>query len=323
MRFPREAYLKVCLNYKCNFNCIYCHSCFREDLSSIEDILNIEETAKLIDGFVRLGIEHVRITGGEPLLREDIFDFIYMISSTKRLKQISLTTNGFYLKEKALALKGAGLNRVNIYLSSLDENKFKKITGVDGLAKVMEGICAAKEAELAPIRVNVFLIKELNSDEIEDFAALSVLYPLDVRFIEYLPYSKNPINFRNLYIPGYVVKNKIEFSFGPLISDKTNPNEGPATYYRIKDAKGRIGFVNLITEFLCVNCNNIVLLCDGKLLPCLYSSTYVDLKEPLRNYEFKLLADKIKDCFMVKPQVNKDTQKQHFQGYSPYIQEWE
>lgn len=287
------------------------------------DILNAEETAKLIDGFVRLGIEHMRIIGGEPLLREDIFDFIYMVSSAKRIKQISLTTNGFYLKEKALALRGAGLNRVSIYLSSLDENKFKKITGVDGLAKVMEGLCAAQEAELAPIRINVFLVKGLNCEEVEDFAALSVLYPIDVRFIEYLPGRKNPINFRNLYVPGYVVKNKIEFSFGPLIPDKTSPLEGPATYYRIKDAKGRIGFINLITEFLCVNCNSIVLLYDGKLLPCLYSSTFVDLKEPLRNYEFKVLADKIKDCFMVKPQVNKDTQKQHFKGYSPYMEEWD
>jgi cyclic pyranopterin phosphate synthase len=286
-------------------------------------MLNSEEMSKLIDGFVRLGIEHVRVTGGEPLLRPDIFDFIYMISSTKRIKQVSLTTNGFYLKEKALALKGAGLNRVNIYLSSLDNDKFKKITGVDGLAKVMEGIYAASEAELMPIRINVFLIKGLNSDEIEDFAALSVLYPLDVRFIEYLPSQKNPVNFSNLYVPGYMVKNKIEFSFGPLILDKTNPNEGPATYYRIKDAKGRIGFINLITEFLCVNCNNIVLLGDGKLLPCLYSSTYVDLKEPLRNYEFKLLADKIKDCFTAKPQINKDTQKQNFQGYPPHMEELE
>jgi len=265
----------------------------------------------------------MRIIGGEPLLREDIFDFIYMVSSAKRIKQISLTTNGFYLKEKALALKGAGLNRVSIYLSSLDENKFKKITGVDGLARVMEGLCAAREAELTPLRINVFLIKEINCEEIEDFAALSVLYPIDVRFIEYLPSSKNPINYRNLYVPGYFVKSKIEFSFGPLIADKANPTEGPATYYRIKDAKGRIGFINLITEFLCVNCNSVVLLCDGKLLPCLYSSTFADLKEPLRNYEFKVLADKIKGCFMVKPRVNKDTHKQNFKGYSPYMEEWE
>ncbi|MDD5617660.1 MAG: radical SAM protein [Candidatus Omnitrophica bacterium] len=323
MHNKRLNYLKVCLNYKCNFNCIYCHSCFKEDFSKDQDILNTEELAKLIDGFVRLGIEHVRIIGGEPLLRGDIFDFIYMISSTKRLKQISLTTNGFHLKEKALALKGAGLNRINIDLSSLDEGKFKAITGVDGLAKVMEGICAAKEAELSPIRINVFLIKDLNCDEIEDFAALSVLYPLDVRFIEYLPSHRNPINFSNLYVPGYMVKNKIEFSFGPLIQDKSNPNEGPAAYYRIKDAKGRIGFINLITEFLCVNCNNLVLLADGKLLPCLYSSSYVDLREPLRNYEFNLLADKIKDCFMVKPQVNKDTNLKTREGHSQYFENFD
>ena len=166
MHNKKLNYLKVCLDHRCNFNCIYCHSCFKEGLFSKEDALSAEEMAKLIDGFVRLGIEHVRIAGGEPLLRGDILDFIYMISFTKRLKQISLTTNGFHLKDKALALKGAGLNRINIDLSSLNEEKFKKITGVDALPRVMEGICAAKEADLAPIRINVFLIKELNSDEI-------------------------------------------------------------------------------------------------------------------------------------------------------------
>jgi cyclic pyranopterin phosphate synthase len=318
--YKRLNYLKVCLNYKCNFNCIYCHCCFSQDPRPDADILSAEEVAKLIDGFVRLGIEHVRLMGGEPLLREDIFDLIYMISSTKRLRQVSLTTNGFYLKDKALALKGAGLNRVNINLSSLDEETFKKITGVNGLARVMEGICAAKEADLSPIRVNVFLIKGLNSEEIEDFAALSVLYPLDVRFIEYLPNYRNPINYRNLYVSGYIVKNKIEFSFGPLTLDKANPSEGQATYYRIKDAKGRIGFINLITEFLCVNCNSVMLLYDGKLLPCLYSSTYVDLREPLRNYEFKLLADKMRDCFIAKPQVNKDSPGASLERPSPYFE---
>lgn len=274
----------------------------------------------MIDGFTRLGIEHIRIVGGEPLLREDIFDFIYMISSTKRLKQISLTTNGFYLKDKALALKGAGLNRLNISLSSLDEEKFKKITGFDGLARVMEGICAAKEAELSPIRINVVLYKGLNSDEIEDFAALSVLYPLDVRFIEYFPNSQSITNFRSVYVPGYVVKNNIEFAFGSLISDKTDPCEGPATYYRIKDARGRIGFINSVTEFFCVDCNTLMLLEDGKLFPCLYSSGYIDLRESLRNYEFKLLLDKMQDCFKIKPHINRNITVKNLEEYSPYIE---
>jgi len=312
-------YLKVFLNHKCNFNCLFCHSLLKNDLVD-EEILAIEEMAKIIDGFARLGIEHVRIFGSEPLIREDIFDFIYMVSSAKRLKQTSLTTNGFYLKDKALALKGAGLNRINIFLSSLDERKFKKVTGVDGLGRVIEGICAAKEAELMPIRINVVLFKGLNSDEIEDFAALSVLYPLDIRFIEYFPVIKISTNFRNIYIPGYVVKNNIEFAFGPLIADRASSNEGPATYYRIKDAKGRIGFINSVTEFFCVNCNTLTLSDDGRLFPCLHSSTFIDLKESLRNYQFKLLADKMRDCFKIKPQVNRDVRVENLEKYSPYIE---
>ena len=312
-------YLKVYLNHKCNFSCLFCHSLFKKDLAD-EEILAIEEMAKIIDGFARLGIEHVRILGGEPLLREDIFDFIYMMSSARRLKQISLTTNGFYLKDKALALKGAGLSRVNIFLSSLNERKFKKMTGVDSLGRVIDGICAAKEVELEPIRINVVLFRGLNSDEIEDFAALSVLYPLDVRFVEYFPGIKNSSSFIDIYVPGYVVKNNIEFAYGPLIPDKANRNEGPATYYRIKDAKGRIGFINSVTEFFCVNCNTFMFMHDGKLFPCLYSSSFIDLREPLRNFEFKLLADKMRDCFKVKPQINRGSRIESLKQYSPYIE---
>ncbi|MFC1709138.1 GTP 3',8-cyclase MoaA [Candidatus Omnitrophota bacterium] len=301
MQTPGLKYLKVFLHNECNFHCISCQDSPAQNIPAKREVLRTEEIAKLVDGFSRLGIEQMRIIGGEPLLRDDIFDFIYMISSAKRIKQISLTTNGFYLKDRALALKGAGLNRVNIYLSSLDRAKFKKIAGVDGLEKVIDGICAAKDVELSPIRINVFLVKGLNFDEIEDFAALSMLYPLDVRFIEYRS------DFKSSYVPGYVVKNKIEFVYGELTSVKSSPNEGPASYYRIKDAPGRIGFINSITELFCVNCNTILLYNDGRLFPCLCSSACIDLAELLRNNEYKALVEQMRNCFLVKPQVNKYT----------------
>ena len=300
-------YLKVYLHNECNFNCICCKESLCKDEPPPEDLLATEEIAKLVDGFARLGSEHLRIIGKEPLLRDDILDFIYMVRSSERIKQIALTTNGYLLKEKALALRGAGLNRVNIFLSSLDEVKFKKITGVDGLRKVMEGICAAKEAELTPIRINVFLIKGMNYDEIEDFASLSVLYPLDVRFIE------QRSNFKESYVPGYVVKNNIEYAFGKLIPDKSNPDEGPATYYRIKDAKGRIGFINTITELFCVNCNTILLYNDGRAFPCLYSRAHVDLKECLRQKEYKKLVEDMRNCLLAKARINKYTKIENLQ----------
>ncbi|MFC1645953.1 GTP 3',8-cyclase MoaA [Candidatus Omnitrophota bacterium] len=310
-------YLKIFLHNECNFHCISCQDSFTKEPSPHSEVLATEEIAKLVDGFARLGVEHVRIIGGEPLLREDILDFIYMISSAGRIKQISLTTNGFCLKDKALALKGAGLNRVNIYLSSLDKVKFKKITGVDGLNRVLEGICAAKEADISPIRINVSLVKGLNFDELEDFATLSILYPLDIRFIEYCSDFTNPANSRNVSVLGYVAKNNIEFVFGKLIPEKANANEGPATYYRIKDARGRIGFINPVTEFFCVNCNAAMLYNDGRLFPCLCSSAYIDLAGLLRSGEYKVLAERIRNCFVAKPQVNKYTKIEDLQAYMP------
>ena len=121
-------------------------------------------------------------------------------------------------------------------------------------------------------------------------------------------------------MPGYVVKNNIEFAYGPLIPDKANRNEGPATYYRIKDAKGRIGFINFVTEFFCVNCNTFMLMHDGRLFPCLYSCAHIELKESLRNFEFKLLADKMRSCFKVKTNVNRGTKLEEIEKHSPYIE---
>jgi cyclic pyranopterin phosphate synthase len=303
-------YLKVYLHNECNFQCICCQDSLFKDKPVENDLLKLEDLAKLVDGFARLGVEHVRIIGKEPLLRDDIFDFIHIIRSTGRLKQVSLTTNGYFLKDKALALKGAGLDRINIYLSSLNNAKFKKITGVDGLGKVMEGICAANEVNLTPIRINVFLVKGLNSNEAEDFAALSMLYPMDVRFIESGP------NLNESYVPGHVVKNNLEFAFGKLIPDKSGPLEGPAKYYRIKDAKGRIGFINFRTELFCVNCNTFLLHHDGRLFPCLYSSFYINLAEYLRQREYKELAKVMRSSFSVKPRVNKYTTIENLQPTS-------
>jgi len=298
--------LKINLRSKCNFHCIFCKLPQEDSPISKESLLSRDEMVKLVDGFYHLGIEHVKITGPEPLLREDLFDFVHMISRTNKFKQISLTTNGYFLKDKAMALKGAGVNRVSIFLDSLDEDRFKKITGVDGLSKVMDGICAAKEAELLPIRINVVLVKGLNEDEIEDFAALTTLYPLDVRFIEYLPNSKYSSYFKDYYVSGHSAKNDVESVFGALMPDKSNPLEGPANYYRIKDAKGRVGFINPVTEFFCFKCNSIMLTEEGKVFPCLNSNSSIDLKEYMDQRNFKELSDKLKECIEIKPHINKE-----------------
>jgi len=297
-------YLKVYFSDSCNYSCLFCKK--DTTVTHKRDRLNFFELVKLVDAFARYGIEYVRLIGAEPLLEDTTLDFIYAIRSMRRIKNIALTTNGYLLKDFALALKGAGLDRVNISLPSLNIDSFRKITGVDGFARVMQGICAAKDVDLKPIRINVVLIKDLNDDEIQDFAALTVLYPLEVRFIEYFPDYKKRDDFQQYAVPGYIVRNRIESCFGQLEEDSDKLDFGPAAYYKIKNAKGRIGFINQLTEFFCSDCNSLWLMADGRVYPCCHSSSFIDLKAPLRKREFKLLGEKIKDSLFVKPGLNRD-----------------
>ena len=295
--FGREiSYLRVSITDRCNYRCIYCKPEKEFEFIPHKEILRYEEIVEIIEEAVNLGVTKVRITGGEPLARKGIVDFIKKLREIKKLEDISLTTNGFFLSEYAEKLKDAGLNRVNISLDSLQEEKYKRITRGGSLEKALKGIDSALKAGLLPIKINVVLIKGINDDEVEDFVRLALERPLNIRFIEFMPTGEEVINeFENKFISVQGIKEKLikKYLLNPI---KICNSNGPANYFRIKGAKGTIGFITALSQHFCETCNRIRLTSEGKLRPCLFSNKGIDIKKAIR----KLARDKKNDRFLRK-----------------------
>lgn len=273
------SYLRISITDRCNLRCIYCMPHGGISKIDSEEILRFEE----IEHFVRLsvdwGIEKIRITGGEPLLRKDVVRLIRMLSQIRGLNDISMTTNGLLLSRYAKELKNAGLKRVNISLDTLKKDKFMKITRFDGLDNVLEGIKKAKQEGLSPIKINTVIIKGINDDEVIDFAKLTLNEPLIVRFIECLPILNN-----YQFVPNNKIKQVIEGEFGKLEASRGFPEStpGPAENFRIRNSSGAIGFISPLSQPFCNRCNRLRLTSTGLLRPCLLSDFELDLKGALR-----------------------------------------
>ena len=314
--FGREiSYLRVSITDRCNYRCIYCQSEKEFEFIPHQEILRFEEIVEIVQEAVNLGVTKVRITGGEPLVREGIVDFIRHLRKINKLEDISLTTNGFFLPEYAEKLKDAGLNRVNISLDSLQEEKYKKITRGGSLEKALKGIDSALKAGLLPIKINTVLIRGINDDEVEDFVRLTLERPLNIRFIEFMPSGEEVINeFENKFISVQEIKEKLikKYLLNPI---KINTANGPAKYYQIKGGQGTIGFITALSQHFCKTCNRIRLTSEGKLRPCLFSNKEIDIKEAIRKLardkkdegflRKKIIRDKLKEAVKLKPEGHK------------------
>jgi cyclic pyranopterin phosphate synthase len=250
-------------------------------LISHEEILAYEETLRIVRVFAKEGISKVRLTGGEPLVRKGIVDFIFRLSQIAGIEDLSLTTNGVFLKEFAQDLKRAGLKRINISLDSLSRERFYQITRKDEFDRVWEGIEEAMRVGLSPVKINMVAIKGQNDDEIESFAKLTLRLPLTIRYIEYMP-SGNGEEWKEadiLTIPQ--IKSRLE-KIGKLISIPSNRWDGPAKRFRIEGAVGEIGLIGAVSSHFCDECNRIRLTPDGKIRTCLFSDEEIEVKEILR-----------------------------------------
>lgn len=310
--FGREiSYLRVSITDRCNYRCIYCKPEEQFEFIPHKEILRYEEIVEIIEEAVNLGVTKVRITGGEPLARKGVVNFIKKLREIKKLEDISLTTNGFFLSEYAEKLKDAGLNRVNISLDSLQEEKYKKITRGGSLEKALRGIDSALKAGLLPIKINAVLIRGINNDEVEDFVRLALERPLNIRFIEFMPSGEEVINeFENKFISVQEIKEKLikKYLLNPI---KISIANGPAKYYQIKGGQGTIGFITALSQHFCETCNRIRLTSEGKLRPCLFSNKGIDIKKAIRklvrdkkNDRFlrkKIIRDKLKEAVKLKP----------------------
>jgi cyclic pyranopterin phosphate synthase len=273
-------YLRVSVTDRCNLRCVYCMPPEGVPLMLHEDILSYEEICTVVRAAAQLGINKVRLTGGEPLVRGGVPELVEMIAGIGTIDDISLTTNGILLAGLAARLKAAGLNRVNISLDTLRPERFERITRRPGFEAVFEGIDAAREAGLDPVKINVVLMAGVNDDELLDFAAKTIHDGWHVRFIEYMPVSGQ--DDRKKFLPIDEAKTRLE-TLGKLEPSRTAAGNGPAKYFRYPGAKGTVGFITPISEHFCFQCNRLRLTADGKLRPCLMSDEEIDLRWALRH----------------------------------------
>jgi len=273
--------LRVSVTDQCNFRCIYCMPEEGMVFQPKEEILTFKEITRVIRIVSTLGISKIRLTGGEPTVRKDLPVLISMISEIPGIKDMAMTTNGFFLKKMSRALREAGLPRINVSLDTLDEEKFKQMTRRDVLHKVIEGLEEATRYFQLPIKINVVAMKGYTEDDILDFALLARTKPYQIRFIEFMPLDADRTWSRDQVLTGKEIIDRIDSKWPLEAVTRSNQRE-PADLFRFKDGPGEIGLIASVSEPFCGSCNRIRLTADGKLRTCLFSLNETDIKEPLR-----------------------------------------
>jgi len=315
-RYNREInYLRISITDRCNLRCVYCMP--KEGVSFIghQDILKYEEILRIVNVAVKTGITKVRVTGGEPLVRRGVTEFLSSLKGVAGLRDISLTTNGILLESYAEEIFDAGIKRINVSLDSLVPERYREVTRGGDLNRVIRGIRKAQQTGFFPIKINVVAIKGFNDDEILDFAKLTIDKPYQIRFIELMPVgSQIPKNG-----PGYLSNDEVMRhikGFTPLKAEITDPREagGPARLYTMEGAQGKIGFISAISHAFCRSCNRLRLTADGHLRACLLTDEpTVDLKAPLRSgCTAPELEALIENLISRKPDSYK---AEHYQGH--------
>jgi len=281
-RFGRTIhYLRISLTDHCNLRCVYCmpeEMTFRPNADLMQD----DEIFLLTRLFAGLGFDKIRLTGGEPTVRANIIEIVRAISATPGIRTVSMTTNGILLKKLARPLAGAGLKRVNVSIDTLDEAKFKRLTRWGKLEEVWEGIQAAQEAGLAPIKLNAVVVKGYNEPDVVDLARLSIENPWQIRFIEMMPFAGATELQTSQVVTMAQIQERIEQTFGPLEPSNDGQLDGEARVFHIPQARGDIGFISSVTAPFCSACTRARLTADGRLRLCLLREKEVDLLTPLR-----------------------------------------
>ncbi len=274
-------YLRISLTDRCNLRCQYCMPEEGVEKFCHDDILSLEEVYTIVEAFVDLGIDKLRFTGGEPLVRKGLVSLIERVSKLNKVKDMTMTTNGVLLKKYAKDLKEAGLNRVNISLDTLNPDKYRKITRGGDINKVLEGIEEAKKVGLTPIKINSVLIGNFNEDEIEDLVNLTQNEKIDVRFIELMPIGEAATWAEEKFVPNSIILDRVK----SLVPVPREDISSPAVYYKLPYGRGKVGIINPISCKFCQDCNRVRLTSTGKLKLCLHSNREIDLKEALTNKE--------------------------------------
>ncbi|HSB71982.1 MAG TPA: GTP 3',8-cyclase MoaA [Candidatus Methylomirabilis sp.] len=275
--------LRISLTDRCNFRCIYCMPAEGLPWLPKREILTYEEILRLARIFIDLGIRTVRLTGGEPLMRQDIDVLIAGLTRLEPDLDLSMTTNGFFLQDKARRLAEAGLKRINVSLDSLQPERFERMVRRDGqlVGKILEGMRTSREVGLSPIKINCVVMRGYNEDELVAFARLGREHDYQVRFIEYMPLDAQGAWSMQTVVPGAEILARVHEVF-PLAAATGNGSE-PASVHRFADGRGSIGVIASVTEPFCDQCNRIRITADGQLRTCLFSIHEHNLKGLLRS----------------------------------------
>ena len=276
----RVRYVRISVTDRCDFRCVYCMS---EEMTFLPraQVLTLEELALVARAFVELGVEKVRLTGGEPLVRRDIDQLVEQIGTLPGLRDFAMTTNGASLPKLARRLREAGLTRLNISLDSLDPERFRQLTRTGDLARVIDGIRAAREAGFARIKLNAVILKGRNDDEVIDLVEFARREGLDISFIEEMPLGDVSDHRRDeTYCSSDEVQALIETRY-PL-TPTTESTLGPSRYFRMADSETRVGFISPHSHNFCATCNRVRVTVEGRLLLCLGNEHSVDLRRVLR-----------------------------------------
>ena len=283
-------YLRISITDRCNLQCRYCEPQDLIPKLSHAEILTYEEILRVVRIATRLGISKVRVTGGEPLVRKGVYEFLHELTATEGLKDVSLTSNGVLLKDNLEKIQAAGISRINVSLDTLNPVKFREITGYDKFDRVWQGIEKAHQMGFYPIKLNIVALKGINDEELVEMARLSFRYPFHVRFIEYMPIGQSDFNPDSLLLAPEI-KNRIS-AMGNLVTVQEAETDGPARRYQYEDAIGEIGFIPALSQHFCNKCNRLRLTASGQLRPCLLSDRQEDLKAAVRqNCSDQQLAD--------------------------------
>ena len=276
-------YLRISITDRCNFRCRYCIPSTPFSVIEHEKIARYEEILRIARLACDLGITKIRITGGEPFVRKGIFSFLEELCAIKRLKDISITTNGSLLtREKIQKLISLGIKRLNFSLDTLDPVKFEQITGRNRFHQVWDAVFTAHELGISPVKLNAVILRGINDDEIEAITDLTLKYPFHIRFIEYMPMGDSAVE-KQQQVLTEEIKDKIESRFGELEPVRKGSNDGPAKKFQIKGAKGIVGFITPISSHFCAECNRLRLTSRGTLRPCLLNNYEKDIITPLRS----------------------------------------
>ena len=300
--FDRQIrYLRLSVTDRCNLRCTYCMA---EDMTFLpkSKVLSIEEMAIVGEAFVALGVEKIRLTGGEPLVRNGVVDLAQRLSVLNGLRELVMTTNGVLLDKFSEPLKAAGISRLNISIDSLRQDRFKKLTRFGQLEDVLRGIKAARAANFEKIKLNAVILKGVNDDEVLDLTRYAVDNGLDISFIEEMPLGEIDSHLRSkTAVQSLSIKEQLQAEFGLEESDFADAASGPSRYLKIAKTNSKVGFISPMSDNFCSSCNRVRVTAEGKLLLCLGNEHSLDLREIIRTNP-QDLKQAIVDSMQRKPE---------------------